>query len=77
MFSSDKMLIKGVDIIITLRRAPECFYLLHPSVENRVRITFSKLIFFITEVELEPLVAAHANVMDNKRKSLYLLTHSD
>jgi len=38
LFNSDKMLINGVDMNIKLTRAPEAFYFLAPSDDNKVRI---------------------------------------
>ena len=40
LFNSDKMLINGVNMNINLTRAPDSFYLLAPSDDNKVRIKF-------------------------------------
>ena len=70
------MLINGLDINIKLTRAPDAFYLLAPSNDNKVRIKILDATLFITKVELKPpLLLAHANVLGMKRKSRYPVTH--
>ena len=49
------MLISSVDINIKLTRAPESFYLLAPSDDNKVRIIILDAIPFITQAELKSL----------------------
>jgi len=50
---------------IKLTRAPEAFYLLSPSDDNKVRITILGSNIFITQVELKPhLFLAHANIWE-------------
>ena len=44
LFNSDKMLINGVDMNIKLTRAPEGFYLLAPSDDNKLRIKILTLL---------------------------------
>jgi len=71
------MLINGADMNIKLTRAPETFYLLAPSDENKVRIKILDATLFITQAELKPpLLLAHANVLAMKRKAHYPLTHT-
>jgi len=71
------MLINGVDMNIKLTRAPEAFYLLAPSDDNKVRINILDPTLFITQVELKPpLLLAHANVLRMKRKAHYPVTHT-
>ena len=61
---------------IKLTRAPESFYLLAPSEENKVRIKILDANLFITQVELKPpLRSAHANVLAMKRKAHYHVKH--
>jgi len=49
------MLINGVDMNIKLTRAPDAFYLLAPSDDNKVRIKILDATLFITQVELKTL----------------------
>jgi hypothetical protein len=49
------MLINGVDMNIKLTRAPDAFYLLGPSDDNKVRIKNLDATLFITQVELKTL----------------------
>jgi len=71
------MLINGVDTNIKLTRAPEAFYLLAPSDDNKVRIKILDATLFITQVELKPpLLLAYANVLGMKRKAHYPVTHT-
>jgi len=71
------MLINGVDINMKLTRAPESFYLLAPSGDNKVHIKILEATLFITQAELKtPLLLAHANVLAMKRKAHYPLTHT-
>jgi len=71
------MLFNGVDINIKLTRAPESFYLLAPSDDNKVRIKILEATLFIIQVELKlPLLLAYANVLTLKRKAHYPLTHT-
>ena len=51
MFNSDKMLINGVDMNIKLKRAPERFYLLAPSDDNKLRIKILEATLFINQFE--------------------------
>jgi len=77
LFNSDKMLINGVDMNIKLTRAPDAFYLLAPSDDDKVRIKILDATLFITQVELKPpLLLAHANVLGMKRKAHCPVTHS-
>ena len=76
MFNSDKMLINGVDMNIKLTRAPDPFYLLAPSDDNKVRIKIFDATLFITQVELKPLLLAHANVLGMKSKAHYPVSHT-
>jgi hypothetical protein len=50
------MLINGLDMNITLTRAPKTFYLLAPSDDTKVRIKILDCTLFITQVELKPLI---------------------
>ena len=50
LFNSDKMLINGVDMNINLTRAPDAFYLLASSGDNKVRIKILNSSPFITHV---------------------------
>jgi len=62
---------------IKLTRAPEAFYLLALSDDNKVRITILDATLFITQVELKPpLLLADANVLGMKRKAHYSVTHT-
>jgi len=71
-----KMLINGLDMNIKLTRAPEAFYLLAPSDDNKVRIKILDATPFNTQVELNaPFLLAHANVLGMKRKAHYPVTH--
>jgi len=55
---------------ITLTRAPESFYLLAPSDDNKVRIKILDATLFITQSELKhPLLPAHSNVLAMKSKA--------
>ena len=77
MFDSYKMLINRVDMNNKRTRAPELFYLLAPSDDNKVRIKIFDATLFITHVELKPLlVLAHANALAMKHKAHYPVTHS-
>jgi len=49
------MLINGVDRNIKLIRAPDAFYLLVASDDNKLRIKILDAALFITQVELKPL----------------------
>jgi len=69
------MLINGVDMNIKLTRAPEGFYLLAPSDNNKLRIKSLDATLFINQVELKtPLLLAHARVLGMKRKAHYPVT---
>jgi len=71
------MVINVVDMNIKLTRAPELFYLLASSDDNKVRIKILDATLFITQVELKPpLLLAHANILAMKRKAHYPLTHT-
>jgi hypothetical protein len=71
------MLINGLDMNVKLTRAPDAFYLLAPSEDNKVRIKILDATLFITQVELKsPLLLAHANVLGMKRKAHYPVTHT-
>ena len=62
---------------IKLTRAPESFYLLAPSDDNKLRIKILDATLFINQVELKlPLLLAHARVLGMKRKAHYLVTHT-
>jgi len=77
LFSSDNMLINGVDMNIKLTCAPDAFYLLTPSDDNKVRIKILDATLFITQVELKHhLLLAHANVLGMKHKAHYPVTHN-
>jgi len=77
LFSSDKMLINGVDMNIKLTRTPEAFYWLEPTDDIKVRIKILDAIPFITQVQLKtPLLLAHANILAMKRKAHYPVTHT-
>ena len=69
LFSSDKMLINGVDMNIKLARASEGFYLQAPFDDNKLRIKILDATLFITQVELKPPLLALANVLGMKRKA--------
>jgi len=70
------VLINGVDMNITLTRAPESFYLLAPSDDNKVRIKILDATLFISQAELKPpLLLADDNGLAMKRKAHYPLTH--
>ena len=51
--NSDKMLINDFDMNIKLPRAPELFYVLIPSDDNKVRIKILDATLLITQVELK------------------------
>jgi len=74
------MLINGVDMNIKLKRAPEWFYLLTPSDDNKVCIKILDATIFITQAELKPpllpLLLPHANVLAMKCKVHYTVTHT-
>jgi len=55
VFSSNIVLINGVDINIKLTRAPESSYLLASSDDNILRFKILDALLFITQVELKPL----------------------
>ena len=77
MLNSDKMLINGVDMNIKLTRAPEGFYLLAPSDDNKLRIKILDATLFINQVELKtPLLLLHARVLGLKCKAHYPVTHT-
>ena len=62
---------------INLTHAPESFYLLAHSNDNKVCIKALNAPLFITQVELKPpLVLYHANVLAMKRKAHYPPTHT-
>ena len=61
---------------IKLTRAPEGFYLLTHSDDNKLRIKILDATL-INHVELKPpLLLAHARVFGMKRKAHYLVTHT-
>ena len=70
------MLINGVDMNIKLTRAPERYYLLAPSDDNNLCIKILDATLFINQVELNPLLLAHARVLGMKRKAHYPVTHT-
>jgi len=71
------MLINGVDMNIKLTGAPDAFYPLAPSDDNKVRIKILDATLFITQAELKaPLLLAHINVLGMKRKAHYPVTHT-
>jgi hypothetical protein len=77
LFNFDKMLINGVYMSIKLTRAPDAFYLLAPSDDNKLRIKILDATIFITQVELKPpLLLAHDNVLGMKRKAQYPVTRT-
>jgi hypothetical protein len=77
LFNSDRMLINGVDMNITLTRATEAFYLLSPSDDFKQRIKILDSTLFLTQAELKPpLLLAHANVLGMKKKAHYPITHT-
>ena len=77
LFSSDRLLINGVDMNIKLTRAPEAFYLLGPSDDAKVRIKILDATLFMTQVEVKPpLLLAHTKVLSMKRKAIYPVTHA-
>jgi len=77
LFNSDKMSINGVDMNIKLARAPESFYFLAPSHDNKVRIKIVDATLFITQAQLKsPLLLAHVNVLAMKRKAHYPVTQT-
>ena len=62
---------------IKLTRAPEGFYLLAHSDDNKLRIKILDATLFINHVELKPpLLLGHAKVLGMKRKAHYPLTHT-
>jgi len=71
------MLINAVDMNIKLTYAPEAFYLLAPSEENKLRIKIIDAALFITQVVLKPpLLLAHANILGMKPKAYYPVTNT-
>jgi len=74
LFNSDRMQTDGVGMNIKLTRAPECFYLLSPSVDTKVRIKVLDATLFITQFSFKTrLLLAHANILGMKRKHIILL----
>jgi len=72
LLKSDKVLINGVDVNIELTRAPDFFYLLLPSDDNKLRIKNLDATLLIIQVDLQfPLHLAHANVLGMKCKTHY------
>jgi len=55
LFNSDKMLNNVTNMNIKVRRAPESFYLLATSDDNKALIKILDATLFITHVELKPL----------------------
>jgi len=77
LFSSHKMLINSLDTNIMLAHAPESFYHLVPSYDNKVRIKILDATLFITQVELKPpLLLAHDNVLGMRHKAHYHVTYT-
>ena len=71
------MPINDVDMNIRLIRAPEAFYLLGPTDDNKVGIKILDATLFVTQIEIKPpLLLAHASDLDMKRKALYPFTHN-
>ena len=70
------MLINGVDLNIKLTRAPEAFYLLARSDDNKLGIKIIDATLFITQVGLKPPLLTHANVLGMKRKAHYTVTNT-
>jgi hypothetical protein len=54
LLNSDRMLINGIAMNIKLTRAPEAFYLLRPTDEDKVGIKILDATLFVTQVELKP-----------------------
>jgi len=73
-FNSYKVPINCVDMNINLTRAPEAFYFLAPSVDNKVRIKIVVANPFITQVELKLPLLAHTKILGMKRKAHYPVT---
>jgi len=74
LLNSDKMLINGLDMNIKFTRAPNYFYFLVSSDNNKMRIKILDATLFITEVEFQPrLLLVQANILGMKRKHIILL----
>jgi len=71
------MQINGVDINVKLTRAPDAYFLLAPSADNKVRIDILDATLYVTQVELKPhLLPTHGYVLGMKRKAHYPVTHT-
>jgi len=74
LFKYDKMLINGVDININFTRAPDTFYLLSPSDENKVRIKILDATLFIIRVTMKlTLLIAQLTFWEWNAKHIILL----
>ena len=77
LFDSDKMLINGIGMNTKLKCAPESFYLLASSDDNKVRVKILYASLFITKDDLKPhLLLSNANVLAMLRKAHYPVTHT-